>query len=292
MVSLGEITSYFTLANFFLILIFGTIGNLFNLLTLLSKDFRKNSCIFYMICSSLLDLFFINFGILIRLSTEYFGNPSSTTSRCICKVRSYFLVCLPAMASTCIFLSTFARRLFFITMSFLSISSLFHLFIFDIHNNRCTTTTKFDTILVIVYPLTFISLVPHLGMFICGIVTWIHTRQSKARIEPSSISTQQSSSNQRTNRQLFLLIFVHAALCVLLEIQRSTSYVYNLVTSSTMKSVQQQQIESFVIQLSVVFYYAKYAMSFYVNYACSTMFRQTFTKSIESILSRCFQSNS
>ncbi|CAF4381416.1 unnamed protein product, partial [Adineta steineri] len=75
----------------------------------LSKDLRTKACIFYMVCSSSLDLFFSNFGIIIRFATEYFGNNLTNTNRGICKVRGYLLVCLPAMASTGVLLATFDR---------------------------------------------------------------------------------------------------------------------------------------------------------------------------------------
>ncbi|CAF0793350.1 unnamed protein product [Adineta steineri] len=159
MVSLTTITPYFTIYSFFTILIIGTIGNICNLIAFLSKDLRTKACIFYMVCSSLLDLFFSNFGIIIRFATEYFGNNLTNTNRGICKARNYFLVCLPIMASTGVLLATFdrcvstspnarwrrlssiwfAQRLFIVSMLFILISSSFQLVVYDIRNGTSQT---------------------------------------------------------------------------------------------------------------------------------------------------------
>ncbi|UJR12532.1 hypothetical protein I4U23_016708 [Adineta vaga] len=307
MISLGEITPYFTITSYFIVLILGTIGNVLNFIIFLSKDFRKKSCIFYMICSSSLDLIFINFGIIIRLSTDYFGNNINRMNPFVCKIRSHLIICLSAMASTCVFLATldrclstsrnarcrqfasiqFAQRLFIITMIFLGISSLFYLIIFDIRNDICTTLPGFQTIITIVYGDTFISAIPHGGMLICAIFTWIHIRQSRSRIDPVAAASHQTPAAQRMNRQLLILIFAHAFISVIIEFERSTVFKYNSVTISVKKSFEQQEIENFITQLSIVFYYMKHSMPFYVNYACSTMFRKKFRKSIQLLMNRC-----
>ncbi|CAF1407068.1 unnamed protein product [Adineta ricciae] len=212
------------------------------------------------------------------------------------------------MASTCLFLSTFdrclstsrnvhwrqfssmsfAKRLLILIMLFLLISSVICLIVYNLYNGICTTTPGFGTIIVIVYGNVFISLIPHGGMFICSIVTWIHLRQMRNRVDTNSGINNLTILVQRTNRQLLILIFTQAFLAIILEVQRDISATYSLITSSVKKSVEQQQIEYFLLQLSIILYYIKFAMPFYVNCAFSTLFRKTFRTSMKSLISRCF----
>ncbi|UJR34730.1 hypothetical protein I4U23_027507 [Adineta vaga] len=184
MVSLAEFTPTFAISVFFFIFIVGTIGNLLNLMTLLSKDFRTKSCTFYMICGSLLDLVHNMFTITVRLSTEYFGNSATSITRDVCKLRGYLPICLSTMVATCVSLATFdrfmstslsvhwrnlssiwfAKRLFFISMLIVIISGMFQLIIFDIYNGICTVSSNFEKILVAVYADTFTLLISHGGM--------------------------------------------------------------------------------------------------------------------------------
>ncbi|CAF1097066.1 unnamed protein product [Adineta steineri] len=309
MVSLAAITPYFTIYSFFIILIIGTIGNICNLIAFLSKNLRTKACIFYMVCSASLDLFCSNFGIIIRFATEYFGNNLVNTNRGICKVRGYFLVCLPAMASTGVLLATFdrcvstspnarwrrlssiwfAQRLFIVSMLFILISGSFQLIVYDIRNGICAPSPGLESIIVTVYGAAFCFLIPNAGMIICGIMTWRHLQQSKNRIASISNSNGQSPGVQRMNRQLLILVFANAILSTLLTFQRGITYSYNVITSSVQKSVERQQVEYFILQVSTILYYANYGMAFYINCCVSTMFRKTFRESIQSLMNRCFR---
>ncbi|CAF1416739.1 unnamed protein product [Adineta ricciae] len=307
MASLATITPIFSITSYFAILIFGTVGNILNLTTLLSKDFRTKSCLFYMICASSLDLFFSSFGIILRFSTEYFGNNSSLIIRGVCKARAYFLVCLPAMASTCILLTTFdrcistlanarwqqltsiwfAKRLFIITMLFLLTSSVFHLIIFDIRNGVCAPSSSFETILVAVYGNIFAFLIPNGGVLFFGSYTWINLRQLRSRIDPVCASNAQSRSARRMDRQMFCLTFAHASFSTVLSLQRGFTYTYTVITSSAQKSVERQQIEYLILQISVILYYVNFGVAFYVNYAFSMMFRKKVHRSVRLFMKRC-----
>ncbi|CAF0856307.1 unnamed protein product [Adineta steineri] len=309
MVSLTTITSDFTIYSFFIILIIGTIGNICNLIAFLSKDLRTKACIFYMVCSASLDLFFSNFGIIIRFSTEYFGNNLTNTNRGICKVRGYLLVCLPAMASTGVLLATFdrcvstspnarwrrlssicfAQRLFIIFMLFILISSSFHLIVYDIRNGSCAPSPGLAAIIVALY-IILSFLIPNAGMIVFGIMTRRHLQQSKNRIAPISLTNNnQQLGVERTNRQLLILIFTQASVSTVLLSQRCLTYSYLVITSSIQKSVEQQQIEYFIQQVSLILMYVNYGMTFFINYCSSSMFRKTFRASIQSLMNRCFR---
>ncbi|CAF0731503.1 unnamed protein product [Adineta ricciae] len=182
----------------------------------------------------------------------------------------------------------FAKRLFTITMLFFSISSIFCVIIYDTYNGICTTLPGLGTIILVIYASIFLSLVPHGGVLICGIITWIHVRQSRNRIDIISASDQSTRAVQRMQRQLFILIFVQAFLGVILGVQRDILMPYRFFTSSIQKSVERQQVEYILLQLSTILYTMKFGISFYIHYACSSMFRKTFQISMKSLMKRCF----
>ncbi|CAF4130541.1 unnamed protein product [Rotaria sp. Silwood2] len=268
MASLGQITQKFVIYGFFTVLIIGTIGSLLNLITFLSRTFRTNACTFYLTWSSLIELVFINFGIIVRFATEYFGNNLMVINSSICKVRSYLPVCLPMMASTCVLLAafdrcvstsprlrwrqlsslSFARYLFIVVMLIDLVSSSFLLIIFDLRNGTCAPQSSFQSIIVSIYTAVFILIIPHGGMLIFGIMTWIHIKQVRNRVTSIQNSRVQKCLVQRTNQQLIILTFLHAFLSTIIVSIRFITYSYNVITISVKKSVEQQQIEYFVQQ--------------------------------------------
>ncbi|CAF1635810.1 unnamed protein product [Adineta ricciae] len=307
MVSLSEVTPYFSIYGFFFTLIFGTVGGIFNLLTFSSQDFRTKSCVFYLICSSLADLLFINVGIILRFSTEYFGNTLVSTSDGVCKARAYLLICLPTMAAWCVVLAafdrfasasssgrlrqfnsiSFARRSVSITMTCIIASSSFHPFIFKIRNGVCAASSGFPTTATALYAIIFSCIMPCTVVITLGSMTWLNVRKSQQRVTPMENSHGQSTGLRRLNRQLFILVFLHAAVISVLTIQRNVTYTYNVLTSSVQKSVERQTVEYFIIQVSTILYYTNFGLSFYVYYGSSSMFRQVYWKSVKQLLHKC-----
>ncbi|CAF1546271.1 unnamed protein product [Adineta ricciae] len=288
----------------------GTIGNILNIVTFLSQDYRAKACILYLIFSSSINICFANLYLIIYLAAQYSGVNIIQTNRPMCKIFGYISICSAASIATCLFLSTLdrclstsrnvryrqlsnwslAQRFLILTMLFLLISSTFCLIVFDLYNDMCTSAPGLGSIAVIVYANIFVTLIPHGGMLICGIITWLNMRQMTNRINPDSGTINPTSAVQRMNRQLLILIFIEALVEIILEVQRNISATYNLITSSVEKSIERQQIEYFVMQLSTILYTVKHGMSFYIYCFCSDIFRKNCRKSLKSLMNRfcCF----
>ncbi|CAF1076702.1 unnamed protein product [Adineta ricciae] len=286
----------------------GTIGNILNIVTFLSQDYRTKACILYLIFSSSINICFANLYLIIYLVAQYSGVNIIQTNRPMCKIFGYISVCSAAITATCLFLSTLdrcfstsrtvryrqlsnwslAQRLLIITVLFLLISSIFSLIVYDLYNGMCTSAPGLGSIAVIVYANIFITLIPHGGMLICGIITWINMRQMTNRINPDSGASNATSAVQKMNRQLLILIFIEALVDIILEVQRNITATYNLITNSIEKSIERQQIEHFVIQLSIILYTVKQGMSFYIYCFCSDIFRKNCRKSLKSLMNRLY----
>lgn len=307
MESLQIATHYLTIYSFFIILVLGIFGSVCNLITFSYTEFRTHSCTFYLICSSSMELIFITYGIIIRLATEYLGDNLMNTNRGICKVRSYFAVCLPTMASMCVFLAAFDRcnsispstrwrRLssfsvariltFVMVMVFVPVSSCFHLILFDIRNSKCEVMAGWQTITVSLYAALITVLLPHGGMLIFGIITWYRIIKLRNRVVSISAVSVYTRNIQWKNQQLIILTFMHASFSIIFVTIRFVGYAYNIITSSVPKSADRQILEYFLQQVSIIIYYINYSMPFYIYYTSGRLFRREFRKSILHLLKK------
>lgn len=307
MLLLEKITLYLAIYGFIIILILGTVGSLFNLITFLSRPFRTQACTFYMICSSFLELIFINYGSITRLITEYSGSNLINTDVSICKSRSYLSVCLPAMASACVMLATFDRcvstsshirwqrlsslsfagKLFIVLMLILLAAQSFLVIVFDLRDGSCTTLPGLQSIMVTIFTNIFVNFIPHIGMLVFGFLTWLHIKQSRNRILATSHSTPQMRNCRNLNRHLMLLTFLRAVLSIIIVSLRSITYSYAVITGSIKKDTERQAIEYFFQQVSILLFYINYSMSFYVNYYSSTLFKKKFRASVQRLVYKC-----
>jgi hypothetical protein len=88
-------------------LIIGVIGGLFNCIVFLSlKIFRQNSCAFYLIIMSFVNIFILLTGLLSRITISGFSIDWTQTSPFYCKFRVYINQLSILLSLTCICLAT------------------------------------------------------------------------------------------------------------------------------------------------------------------------------------------
>lgn len=303
---LEELTYSFTIYAFLIILIVGFVGNSLNLITLATKKFRTQAPIFYLMWSTVWSQVFIVVGITLRFATEYFGNDLINSNRMICKVRNYLLVCLPFMSVICTFLAAFDRcvatslnvrlrqlssisvaRLVTPTSVFLvAISSFFLNFVFDIHNGKCVAVGRVGIPILHVYVISFVILIPVCGMLICGIMTWIHYKTSRSRVETISNTVIVSQQQRRINRQVIVLTSIQCFMTMIAYIIRAVTYTYVIVSESTPKSILRVQIEYLVLQVSIMLLYVNHSIAFYLNLIISQTFKKTFILSVRLVIGK------
>lgn len=309
MLSLSDITIFISIEGIFFIVIIGIIGNLLNLITLLTKDFRTKASVFHLICATVSNQTFIILGSFLRYFTEVNGSNLTNTNRYICKIRSYLMLVLPFICTMCAFSASFDRcvstssknrwrqlssmrlawRFCLVNIMFFGTSSSFSLFVFDIYNGRCIPSIGFGSILTNVYTTVCIFFIPIVGISTCGILTWIHLKQSRNRIQTLSLSILQTSKNHRMNRQLLILTFVQAILFTVTYGLRCFTYNYTIATTFDQKSVMRQQIESFILIISLGLIYTSHSITFYLNYILCDGFRTTFHACVRLLTDKCLQ---
>jgi hypothetical protein len=105
--SLTVIGREITIYGGFLILIVGVLGEIINIIVLLSlKTFRQNSCAFYLTIKSIFNIGQLLLGLSSRILITGFGIDWTLTSLAYCKFRIPFLQLCSLMSYTCLCLAT------------------------------------------------------------------------------------------------------------------------------------------------------------------------------------------
>ena len=110
--SLNSATQYISIYLGIPMLIVGVLGGLLNILVFLSlKIFRRNSCAFYLMIMSVVNVIILITGLLSRITISGFGIDWTQTSTLYCKARVYFNQLSILLSLTCICLATIDQYL-------------------------------------------------------------------------------------------------------------------------------------------------------------------------------------
>ena len=82
----------------FALLFIGTFGSCGNFITFTSKRLRNNSCTFYFLWTAIFELLTICFGLISRIAHQ-FGSKLQNESKIYCKIRYYFALTFPSVAT-------------------------------------------------------------------------------------------------------------------------------------------------------------------------------------------------
>ncbi|CAF1045124.1 unnamed protein product [Adineta steineri] len=288
------------LSSFFYI--FGNISTSLCLLMFISmKRFRKNPSSTYLLSSSMAGFVLINTSYLTRVFLPNFIFDPSTTSLIWCKLRQYighlssliFLYCI-SWAMMDQYLSTskkvrlrqfstvkIARRLVSLTFLFSFIHSI-PLIIYNeinistITNIRsCVITNNliyrnYVTYFVIPFVL---GIFPTFLMIIFAIlsyanINYLHQRQMRTQVQ----------------HQLTRMVSAQTFFVIIGMIAYTAQTIYNLVTTSTLKSPLRQAQENVALTITGVLAYTGYVFNFYIYIFVSPTLRKHFKELIQKFL--------
>jgi hypothetical protein len=277
-----------------LILLVGNVGCLFNFVIFTCKQLRQNSCGWYFLMSSIIDLFIINFGLITKLLSDYFGINYQNSSRLYCKLRIYIIWVLPCISTSYLVLAALdrclstsenvryrsfsqikvARRLTIIPIIVYMLTSSHQLFYFDLRPT-CSAQPGGYSIFISIYSIGWTSLVPQCLLLIFGLITIKNIHQSRKRLLRENVVER-----SRMNTHLIKMTFIQViASSILLNI-RTIYYSYSVITTNLSKSERQIAFESMLLQISSLVFLANFSKSFYLNTLMSRLFRQILIKRI------------
>ncbi|CAF1637153.1 unnamed protein product [Rotaria magnacalcarata] len=300
-----EFNRYFSI----IIFLFGTIGNILNIIVLSQRQLRTNPCSLFFLISSIANLSAILSGLTTRMLSGWALDLTNTIDW-LCKTRAFALFLSRNVASWLLMLATLDRWL-------LSCRNDHHREMNALKNVYCgiIMTIFLSTCLycVIFYcyeanltdaPLEcygktlacrFINdlsyacltiLLPMSIMFIFGLMTIRNIHNVKKRIQVGSTNEKRGTRNSPVVRsstrdkqkkldcRLFFMLFIQIILMCIFTLPQAVQKLYSTLTSAENQTPLTKAIENFVFNLFLLMTYVAHGMPFYI-YAWSggTIFR-------------------
>jgi hypothetical protein len=296
--TLNKITTDLTLYAPCIILLFGNIGCLFNLLTFQTKELRKNSCGWYFLMSSITDLFLINFGLITKFSSDALGSNLYNTSRIYCKIRIFLTWTFPCISTCYLVLASLdrclstsensrlrlfsrirvAHRITLIPIIVYSLTNCHEFIYFDLRP-KCVAESGIYSIFISIYSIVWTSLIPQSLLLIFGLITYRNIRLSRKRLQ-----RENEERRSRTDIHLIKMTFFQVIISSILLNIRTIYFSYSVLSANVYKSERQIAFESLLLQISSFVFFINFCKSFYINTLTSKLFRQVLFKR----LIRCF----
>ncbi|CAF1221876.1 unnamed protein product [Rotaria sp. Silwood1] len=302
------------------IFLFGSIGNILNVLILSQKQFRSNPCAVLFLFSSVVNFIAIVSGLLSRILSDW-GADLTATTRVFCKLRGFVVNMARPIAIWYILFAIIDRwllsslKLHHRQMSSLKnakramiISLMVAIVIFS-HIIYChepnlinapqkcygiTLTCR----LVTDISFTFFSIFPLPLMLMFGLMTIYNIRQSRSRIAHRSTSkvtnNVTANANQRhrmTKQDQNVLVMLLVQICILfiLSIPLAVQKLYSAIVDGRTSSALQEAIENLVYSLAQLLHFVSNGIPFYIyTLAGGKVFRQAIAKFFSNIRHKIF----
>ncbi|UJR07314.1 hypothetical protein I4U23_011602 [Adineta vaga] len=277
--SSSKINRYFPIP----LLILGTFGNILNIVIFTRKTLRKNSCVQYLLATTIVSLLALYIGLMSRLLNGYNLDYTSYSS-ILCKIR-YFLsyLCLYCTSwfitlacfdrfcssSTSISLRNLCnQKTVYKTIATVTLSGclIFGETIYCFDNGNLNTVASCYTVSVQcqiadgLLLMIFFTTIPVFSMITFGYLTLRNIRQSRRRITTANINPnlnqdlsniQKSSSSARIRKQdlqIMTMLFVQVGILIVFSSPMGFYKFYSSLTAYTNKSLERTAIENFIAQ--------------------------------------------
>ncbi|CAF1032207.1 unnamed protein product [Adineta steineri] len=280
------------------IFLFGTVGNILNILVLSQRSFCLNSCATLFLSSSIANFIAIITGLTSRMLSGWAADLTNT-NRTLCKLRAFVLNVARPMAFWLILLAGIDRWLLsspniryrqmsslknaqrsIIIALILSILLFSHI-IYCYEPNLINAPLKCYGVTIACRLATDLSLMfiviffPLLFMLVFGFMTIKNIRHSRDRTRPgdiSMISMKWPTSTNRIHKQqrnkiddhLLIMLFVQVLLLFIFALPLGVQKLYSTITTNRVSSQAQVAIDNFVYNFALLLNFVANGMPFYI----------------------------
>ncbi|CAF3231735.1 unnamed protein product [Rotaria socialis] len=276
---------------------FGNFGNLLAIATFCQREQRKNPCLLYLLSMTICNLICLDVGIIPMIFALDHVD-ISTQSIIYCKLQFYIrhaffqmmrtykvLVCMDryAISSTSVHirsLNTCKMAIYLIITSALFWLLVVIVFSYarTILNGSCNIKNGTYLMIYTIYYMISAGLFPPLLILFFNTLLIRNLKGLRSRIQPIRDNAENKQSNnmlRKRDRDLMKMIFVEVMIYVMSTMPFSIYLIYKIITDSFAKSLEQQQIESFINYITQSFImYLNTAMPFYIYILTSSSFRR------------------
>jgi hypothetical protein len=297
MSSLSNVQEMLTRYGMSSYVVLGNIGNLITISVFIQSNQRLNPCSIYLLFMSICNLICLDVGIIPII---YSLDHSDVTSESLiaCRIQFYIrhtffqmmrtykvLACIDryALCSSNIRIRLFSQHriainLILICGLFWFIICIFFSIIRTIQNGSCNIFNEVYLMIYTIYYLIFAGIVPPMLIIIFTILVIKNLTKVRNRVQPfvtrNSITGNEIVLRKR-DRDLIKMVFIEVIFYVISTMPFSIYLIYKIMTDYSIKSVERQQIESFLNYLTQSFLmYLNTALPFYIYILTSTSFRK------------------
>jgi hypothetical protein len=281
------------------IMFLGCTGNAYVVFAFLKH--YKNPCAMLLLCAAMMNIIYLGLSIPLNVYTYEHGDPS-LYSMGLCKSRYYLFHVWGQMSRYFIVLACIDRFALTnrnnnirklsqprIALCLIVIITIFwHLFALHIaimttvKNGRCGYFDLYYT-LNSVYVLIFVCLIPPIIMSIFGYLAFRNMKRSNTRVQPSG-SGSVGIIIQRHDRNLLVMVLAEV-LVYFVTMSLYPVIICELAVTTSMgviKSLQQIQIENFILFFAQFLIYINTSAPFYIYLVASKTFRNEFKKTVNT----------
>ncbi|CAF2793926.1 unnamed protein product [Rotaria sp. Silwood2] len=280
-----------------LILLFGSFGNVLNLIIFYQPKHRTNPCAVYFFYTSIAGLIALYSGLLSRVFAG-FSLDISATNATLCKSRAFIIWVSTTASSWFLTYATidryciscrdvhrrnlsnlrFTRRLMLMTIvgGSLVFAETFYCYVPNLQNSPltcygyniiCRLYNEIASALVFVF-------IPSTIMFIFGYGTVQNVRKLNHVIAPTAITHGTIVTMKKTDRQLIQMLIVQIILLTIFNIPLAIHRLYLTSILSVPKSLLKSTIENFCFQLFYLLSFMSFGMPFYIYTLTGAVFRR------------------
>ncbi|CAF1264792.1 unnamed protein product [Adineta steineri] len=275
------------------ILFLGCFGN--GYVVFLFIRHRKNACAMFLLSAAVMNIIYLVFSIPLTVYTYEYGDPS-LYSMSLCKLRYYLfhvwgqmsryfilLACIDRFALThmnanmrALSQPHIARRWIVITTIFWHLFALHIVIMTTVKNGRCGYFDLYST-LNSIYVLIFVCLLPPVGMGIFGYLALLNMKRLHNRVQTTGTANA-SIVIHRQDRNLLVMVLAEVLIYVVTMSLYPAIILELAVTNpmATSKSLQQVQIENFILFIAQILIYINTSAPFYIYLTVSKTFRKDF----------------
>ena len=294
-----------------ILLVGGTIGQIFNIIIFSKRSQRSNPVSIYFLSSTIANIFVLYFGVLLRYLQDLFNINIVNDITAVCRIRSFIMYLSLSLSNWYILLATIDRylissrdnnrrqlssvknalRIIFITTIICILSYVHILILYTIQTTPITPTRSQN----FCYPqrgpyrifsdaqlLIQFSCLPPLFMCIFIIFIIRNIRRSHARLANVVVAEHQERMKKR-DLQLSKMLVLQVIITILCALPLALSQLTTTATMNTTKTALRLTIENLFSQLGRHLAFFNCSISFYLYTLSGTQFRLE----CRQILNRC-----
>ncbi|CAF1311405.1 unnamed protein product [Adineta ricciae] len=288
-------------------IVFGTFGNICNIIIFTRPALRTNPCSMYFLAGSINNTIAIYFTIFVRYMIEAWNLDITLTSVFICKVRQYLSSTAMALCSWFIVLASIdrflsssksvrlrrlssvsiARKVIILTIIIMLALYSTVLIIYEIavtYGQRVCTITSINYFIYYTVEPFIMGVIPVILQSIFGALIVLNVRSMHNRVVP--IADNARNERQRSNdRQLVKMHLIQVLIAILLLSPYAIQVTYYSITVTMLKRplpMFDQAIFVFTLNLERFFATTNPVISFYLYTLTGPKFRSEFKRCIQN----------